>query len=230
MTSIPLQALHLPKILFGSELHTQKEWRKVARRAWKLGEWTSVLAKLEMVSAVNVDALIVTSSPRLRTAHPDSWRMYVVGEGYKKVALDAVPLGPKEMDKFDDLLLDGMKRLWFTVGLSQEGGGRFNLSHFSRSRQRTEVLLDYVDRFAYWLPELINLQDVFYDDLRLTQEIRNSQCPWAYSIVRLAADCGLNLPIEANWSGDVLMESLIQTRLIEPFEGRYRARRSRPEP
>jgi hypothetical protein len=222
-----LQKLTLPKILFGSELYTQKEWRKVARRAWKAGDWSNAVANLEMVSAANVDALIVTSSRSLRTAHPDSWRMYVVGEGFKKVALDAVPLGPTEMDIFDILLLEGMNWLWFTIGLLEIGGGRFNLSDFPRSRPIMEVLYDYVDRFAYWLPELIQLECVLRDDFNLVQTDDSYRCPWAINIVSLAADCGVELPFEASESGEVLVESLLRTGLIEPFEDRYRARRSK---
>lgn len=225
MESKALQKLNLPQILFGSERQVQKEWRRVVKQAWKVREWSSVVDDLEMVSASEVDALIVSSSPLLRTTNPDCWRMYVVGEGVKKVAMDVMGPGPEGVDEFDFLLLEGMKWLWFTIGLFEIGDGRFNLSNFARTRPIIDVLYDYVDRFAYWLPELVELESVMYDDFRFAESNGGYRCPWAFSIVALAADCGVELPYEASESGKVLVKSLLRTGLIEQFEGRYRARR-----
>jgi hypothetical protein len=218
-------SLVLPRILFGSERQVQKEWRKVVKQAWKRREWSSAVADLEMVSGTDVDALIVSSSPLLRTTNPDCWRMYVIGEGFVNVAKKTMPPGPEGLDEFDSLLLDGMKWLWFMIGLFESGGGRFNLSWFPRSRPIIDVLYDYVDRFAYWLPELLELEAVLQDDFWFAESQYGYRCPWAFSIVALAADCGVELPYEASESGEVLLESLLRTGLIEPFEGRYHARR-----
>jgi hypothetical protein len=225
-----LQKLTLPRILFGSERQVQKAWRTVVKRAWKLREWSSVVDDLEMVSATDVDALIVSSSPLLRSTNPDCWRMYAVGEGFKKVAMDAMAPGPEGLDEFDSLLLDGMKWLWFTIGLLESGGGRFNLTNFPRTRPIIEVLYDYIDRFAYWLPDLVDCEAVLQDDFWFADSQYGYRCPWAFSIVALAADCGVELPFEASESGEVLLESLLRTGLIETFEGRYRARRSKSKP
>ncbi len=151
--------------------------------------------------------------------------MYVVEEGFKNVALDAVPLGPEEMDEFDALLLHAMNWLWFTIGLF-EICGRFNLSNFPRTRPIIDVLYDYVDRFAHWLPELVGLESLFFSDLRLAGPDSGYRCPWALNIVSLAADCDVTLPLDASNSGKVLVDSLLDNGLIEPFGDRYRARRS----
>jgi hypothetical protein len=219
-------SLVLPRILFGSERQVQKEWRKLVKQAWKRREWSSVVDDLETASATDLGALVVSSSRQLRTALPDCWRMYAVGEAFKKLAMDAMPPGPEGVDQFDALLLEGMKWLWFTIGLLEIGGGRFNLSNFPRSRPIIDVLYDYVDQFAYWLPELVELEPLLYDDLRMIAESTEGyRFPWALNIVSLAADCGVTLPIESSSSGEILVDSLLQTGLIEPFNGRYCARR-----
>ncbi len=219
--------LLIPQILFGSERQVQKAWRTIVRRAWKQKDWSEALSQLDTVSAEQIDALIVSSSPLMRSVHPDCWRMYIVGEAFKDIALKAMSPGPEGMDDFDALLLEGMKHLWFTTGLLELGNGRFNLSHLPRSRPIIDVLYDYVDHFACWLPQLVTLEDLFFDDFKLSGGYINRRCPWAYSIVCLAADCDVELPLEADSSGEILVDSLVRTGLIEPFNGRFRARRTR---
>ena len=70
-----------------------------------------------------------------------------------------------------------------------------------------------------------NLECVLYDDFHLVPSDGAYRCPWALNIVSLAADCGIELPFEASECGEILLESLLRTGLIEPFENRYRARR-----
>jgi hypothetical protein len=149
--------------------------------------------------------------------------MYVIGEAYKDLAFKYMSPGVEGMDEFDDLLLEAMRHLWFLIGLLEGGGGRFNLTRFPRSRSIIHVLHDYLNRFAFWLPELIDLEDLFYDDFILTGGYTDKRCSWAHAIVCLAADCNVDLPIEANWSGEVLVTSLVKNGLIESFNGRYRA-------
>jgi hypothetical protein len=69
---------------------------------------------------------------------------------------------------------------------------------------------------------------MFYDDFHLVPRDGSYRCPWALNIACLAADCGVELPFEASTSGAILIDSLLHTGLIEPFEDRYRARRPPP--
>ncbi len=220
--------LQLPAILFGSERQVQKAWRKLVKSAFKDGQWNSTLSSLEMVTFEPRDALVISLGRGLRSTFPDCWRMYVVGPAFKDIffKLTPAPFGPHYMEKFDKLLLEGMKNLWFIIGLLEGGNGRFNLSYFPRTGPTLDVLYDYVDRFAYWLPELLELEDFYVDDFALVGGYGvEERIPWAINIALLAADCDHELPMESASDGKILIESLLSVGLIEPFNGRYRARR-----
>jgi hypothetical protein len=142
-------------------------WRRASQAAWKAGNWSSTDAG-EQLSVLKGRGPIVICNDALpwRSQRTEQlWQLNWIAE--------VAPASPDslqvEWEKQLDLVLSGMRRLWFTVGMLARGyAGFYFTSHRSlfASGDYSEhaidtVLVPWLERYVAWLPELLMLQDRF---------------------------------------------------------------------
>jgi hypothetical protein len=194
----------LPRILYGDLETTRRAWQKIARRAWRVGEWGDSFERDGMVHLPDFPGDILLArgfcGTGIRRREP-LWRLYwaskSVSMAYKGVKTDEVE------DRAAHLLLGGMEHAWFTVGmLRAEDADLFQpLEPVGRRQTYSRKLLE---RFVSWLPEILNLCSLFADEASYSYELRGIE-PMSSTgaLVGWAGRAGYYIPqfsdAEFNW-------------------------------
>jgi hypothetical protein len=189
-----------PLILYGDKRTANAEWRKIARKAWKDGNWQRAFASLEFVRALDTaDELYVNAPSHGLNSSRETWRLHVVGEILKAVVSTD---RSATADRHDHLLLAGMEHLWFCLGLLQVGGGDFYLSCWQRSVSRCEISQQFLTKFIRWLPEIDGFESRMGDGLfsqvydEAGFELTQPRFNWSVQVWRLVFECGWELTYE----------------------------------
>jgi hypothetical protein len=223
--------LRLPRILFGKQRETRKAWRTIARQAWKQGAWGDLLDSLELVPAASLGDAIFFSPPiKLFGSDPVVWRLYHVRDVLCDMAYKS---GDGELGdaaatrRYDDLVLEGMERFWFAVGmLGQDGGGGVLTTSRDLVPELPQRAHRYLQKLVYWIPEMWSVgENLCYDMSGIRGDDPFKETAWLSEILGLTYLCsdGISFQVIQDKYGNDILTALQSEGIIEPDgEGRYR--------
>ena len=184
-----------PRLLYGELVATRKAWLKVARRAWKAGEWDDSFERDGMVRPSDLPVDIVLERGYFGTGvrrNEPLWRLYWTSKSYSMVYKGQINIEAEQ--RAAHLLLSGMEHLWFTVGmLCCEAA---DLPRPSKSHGKDLAYYNgLLGRFVNWLPEIIALRGSFATETFTSAAFgRVSPMSWAGNFVGWACRAGYQIP------------------------------------
>ncbi len=214
------QEILLPKCFYGSTKGTREAWRSMVRQAGaNISKWKEVLDGVELVSYFDYPGPIVTRNDlRLWSTNDCVWQLNWIAELWPNEHVKQ----PLDWRRQLDLALEGMQRLWFTIGMLSRG-----FAGFGFTSHRENALFPWLERYIYWLPELDSLSSQFVFAEKYTGFWQLKGCESLSIIVLIAFFCGLVPESLANSCNEIpegtLASVLLSHNAIEPCEGRYRA-------
>jgi len=117
-----------------------------------------------------------------------------------------------------------MKHFWFVLGLLESGSGGFFLQSWDRSTDNDELVLQYLQRFINWLPEMTAISDNLFHSVSGLVDDNSFDLLWAHQIISLGYQIGWDVSndtVRDNYEGNIV-EALLDHGAIEEHEGRYR--------
>jgi hypothetical protein len=182
--------LTCPNFLLGTGPGVAAAWKKFLRKAWKQGDWGTLLDDLAGTPYEEIDELWLSTHRYGPPATKDIvWRPNVVGITMRmfpprkrhctlphnecaKTEHDCVDkqLAREDLRIFHRLTLTGMSHLWFTLGQLYSGFGSFWWHGRSWPANGLgdyqESLLSYFSALTRWLHELQRLELKYRSDCR----------------------------------------------------------------
>ncbi len=186
-----------PRMLYGDLKSTREAWRKIARRAWKAGDWGQLFARDGMVPLSDFPSDIVLErsffGAGVRGKQP-LWRLYWSSKSIR-FGYSEWPAGTSEsVHRASRLMLGGMEHLWFTVGLLCFEGADLHDPIDSAESVRT-YYYELLKGFVNWLPEILSLRGLFSTETFASSQSQ-FQPPnwWAANVLRCITWAGYKVP------------------------------------
>ncbi len=215
------QELLLPKCFYGTGKDTRAAWKAMVRKGGTdISKWKEVLDGVELIPfADHPGPIVVRNDLRLWLTNDSVWQLNWIAELWPNE--HSKP--PLNWERQLELALEGMQRLWFTIGMLSPVFRNFGFFLLDKA----EILYPWLDRYVYWLPELDELVARFFDAEKHTGLWEYEGCQSLSIIVLVAFFCGLAPESLATSCDDIpqgtLASTLLSHKAIEPYEGRYRA-------
>ncbi|HEY4313642.1 MAG TPA: hypothetical protein VGN12_29590 [Pirellulales bacterium] len=233
-----MTAVFFPKMFYGDQKSTRAAWGRVASRAIADRTWDNVFPALEMESIEALPAPLMILGKDKEFLRPKSieWRIYCVSR-----LKDFVTASKRDSMDYDEreeltrnLLLQGMKELWFTVGVLGVGWGQGTdpIRPGRPDEQGAFWWQPALERYVYWLSDIQKISGRFIAHFEMPEDVtRISTSTWGMNIVHYARLLGYPLQRnEADHPMDVLANDyagdisayLLDYGVIEPDGEHFR--------
>lgn len=226
-----------PRILFGDREATRREWRKVARAAWKQGDW-SCLASLEMADAVEMPGDILLQRGMFGSGSRGRevlWRPYWASKSIS--LLNQHIFASDSARRAFDLIFEGMRENpWFAIGMLECETADVPAREFDADTKSPfrAFFRRMLDGFVNWLPEISRLCDRYTTET-YTAAAYSRQFPlaWASNIVGSAECSGFEFSPRVvteiaqrlnSVDGDDFADWLVESGIVERQGSRFRVR------
>jgi hypothetical protein len=209
------------EIYHGSSPKTEPAaWQAMVRAGGTdISKWRAILDGVELVRFDDHPGpIVVRNDLRLWLTNDRVWQLNWIAELWPNVHSKR----PLDWQQQLDLALEGMQRLWFTIGMLPRA-----FTSFGFPLDRADILYPWLDRYAYWLPELDKFSSHLVDAEKYTGLWPMKGCKSLAIIASIAYFCGL-VPDSLAPSCDeipqgTLTSTLLSYNAIEPYQGRFRA-------
>jgi len=227
-----------PAILYGTASATRGAWKRLVTEAQQAKSWGTSLSSLEHVPVNSLPGYIILhdSGPGATDRHQPHWRLLWVHRLWvnrRQLFCD----DPDVTRLHQDLILAGMARLWFTLGMLEFGGKALPafLPFYAEPSQphQDRFVTAFMNQVCWWLPDIISLGNrlalgvgviLRYDD-RANPILWHG---WLASFLYLAYKSRLaphpnefRELIQSRYDWDILL-ALASEGLIQEVNGRFR--------
>lgn len=161
-SNLRVSEMIVPRCLYGSSRSTKRAWQDIATAVWDAGAWGQVVSSLEMVHILDIPGPIIYS----RGGEWSTNNHYLRLDWIQQISFSTPVERNARWQRLQDVVFDGMKYLWFTVGISGQSFGGLNFTnasvYLSDSREynahsRDNLFIPWLQRFIDWTPEFASI-------------------------------------------------------------------------